>query len=963
MSDPTQPDKEATPAEPSRLAAQGVSDDPKATMSTIVLSARQTVPGGVLMTVPGQLGRYQIMAELGRGGMGTVYRAFDTQLKREVALKIPHFGPGDDAALERFYTEARSAARLHHPNICTIFDVNEIDGVHFLTLAFIEGEPLSDRVDEYARRQAPETAALVRTVALALEEAHRQGIVHRDLKPANIMLDARQEPVVMDFGLARQIQGDKSGPARQGALGTPSYMPPEQVLGEVGAMGPGSDVYSLGVVLFELLTGRVPFQGTTVSVMEQHLHSDPPPPSVFRPGLDAHIEAICLKAQAKEPSQRFLSMAEFARALEDYLNGVPLERATECRTSTCPLEKAEAEALVLLRTWGWEVGVEKVRARLIPAEGETDDPAVSLLVHWLEGDEAALAEAPARPGHLRPSPALSGWVLLGLAFLANQSHHFDRVEGLFREAAATGDPHDTALRAGISYQRGFWLYHKGDLDGALTALHEALNVCGRDHFLTGAVLDTLGLVYANRNSFHTACELLERAIRAKERFGEDRAVSRSLRQLGQIYLDWGQTEQALTSFQEGLRLAQRCQDERGQAATFHYLGRGELALGEREAAVGRRSAARRHWERAADWLDASIRSNAAHGRGIQEGHAHRDRALLCLAQGDHEGAEQHVARAESLFDQATNAEGLARAQFVRGILARWQGKHEESERTLRQALAHFDRVADYAEAARTQLEIARTLDAGGAVRQMVADAYLDALHRAETCRRTDLVRAVEEELKAADEEAHWQHVFHRVRGRGATVDTASLVEGVSEVATALFLGLRGFASFCQGLDAGEVMRTVNQMMADLAAVLEQHRAFVTAYLGGGFMALVRGPGHAERAVGAALNMLAVVEAFNRPRAVLGLQQLPADVGIATGSMFVGNIGTYHKMDFTAIGTAVNQASRLMRATIDDAPCCISQETWQQVRNQFTFASDHPREVDLGGVIRPVWDVSGRKAQR
>src|SRR5262249_30723520 len=145
---------------------------------------------------------------------------------------------------------------------------------------------------------------------------------------------------------------------------TPSYMPPEQARGDVTAIGPGADVYSLGVILFELLTGRVPFQGTFRQVLEQHLNDPPPPPTTLRPGLDAHVEAICVKALAKEPSQRYLTMTEFAQALEDYLNGVPLADSRCPTMETGSLECAVAEALVLLRTWGWETGIEKVRARL-----------------------------------------------------------------------------------------------------------------------------------------------------------------------------------------------------------------------------------------------------------------------------------------------------------------------------------------------------------------------------------------------------------------------------------------------------------------------------------------------------------------------------------------------------------------------------------------------------------------------
>jgi adenylate cyclase len=194
------------------------------------------------------------------------------------------------------------------------------------------------------------------------------------------------------------------------------------------------------------------------------------------------------------------------------------------------------------------------------------------------------------------------------------------------------------------------------------------------------------------------------------------------------------------------------------------------------------------------------------------------------------------------------------------------------------------------------------------------------------------------------------------------METTSLDEGASEVASVLFLNLQGFVPYCQGLDPGDVMRTLNQIMADLTEVLERHRGFVTSYLGGGFMALIRGHAHAERAIVAALDMMALVSAFNRPRAVLGLRQLPVRIGIASGGVFLGNIGTYYKLDFTAVGMPVNLSARLMRQGDNQRPC-ISLETYEMVRDRFEFASGNPRVIDLSGIgRREVWDVIGRKKE-
>src|SRR5581483_1302271 len=198
-----------------------------------------------------------IEKKLGQGGMGAVYLAHDTELDRRVALKVPGFVAGDPpGVLERFQREARAAAKLHHPNLCPVFDVGQVGGVHYLTMAFIPGRTLARVLrDRGGPMDEMEAARLIRTLALALGEAHRAGVVHRDLKPANIIMSARGEPVILDFGLARRAE-DSRMTATGAALGTPAYMPPEQVEGDPTAVGPASDIYGLGVILYELLTAR-----------------------------------------------------------------------------------------------------------------------------------------------------------------------------------------------------------------------------------------------------------------------------------------------------------------------------------------------------------------------------------------------------------------------------------------------------------------------------------------------------------------------------------------------------------------------------------------------------------------------------------------------------------------------------------------------------------------------------------
>ncbi len=277
----------------------------------------------VAYDLPETFGRYRIVKKLGQGGMGSVYLAHDTQLDRPVALKVPQFSPQDGPqVLQRFFREAQTAAKIRHPHLCPVYDAGEIGGVPYLTMAYLEGRLLS----EYVRAEQPppvgQTVELVRKLAWALLEAHTHGIVHRDLKPANIFVDRCGEPVVMDFGLARRTTGEDVTITQHGALlGTPAYMAPEQARGKGETIGPASDIYGLGVILYELLTGQRPFRGQLLEVLSQILTEEPEPPSKHRPDLDRSLEAICLKALAKRPEDRYASMAEFAAALTGYLAG------------------------------------------------------------------------------------------------------------------------------------------------------------------------------------------------------------------------------------------------------------------------------------------------------------------------------------------------------------------------------------------------------------------------------------------------------------------------------------------------------------------------------------------------------------------------------------------------------------------------------------------------------------------
>ncbi|MEK6257167.1 MAG: bifunctional serine/threonine-protein kinase/formylglycine-generating enzyme family protein [Planctomycetota bacterium] len=294
---------------------------------------------GPFTALPSQFGRYRVTKLLGYGAMGTVYLAFDPELNREVALKIPKADLAKDPALwERFQREARAAGDLDFPSICGMYEVGQIDGTHYISMQYIDGRPLSEFVSD---NQAPrKVAGVVRKLALGLAHAHERGIVHRDLKPANVMIDTHGDPVIMDFGLARRLEmgGDVRATQSGMIVGSPAYMSPEQAKAEHDQIGPRTDIYGLGVLFFELLTGSLPFRGPMVVVLGQIATQPPPKPSSLRADVDPRLESLCLKMLEKQPQNRPASMTEVAQTLTDWLKGGGSSPEIALREATSPTE-------------------------------------------------------------------------------------------------------------------------------------------------------------------------------------------------------------------------------------------------------------------------------------------------------------------------------------------------------------------------------------------------------------------------------------------------------------------------------------------------------------------------------------------------------------------------------------------------------------------------------------------------
>jgi len=295
-----------------------------------------------------KFGRYQLLRPLGEGAMGSVYLALDTTLDRQVALNIPKIeGTANAEFMARFAREAKAAASLKHPNICSVYDTGEHEGTSYITMDFIDGVPLSRFIGSEKLQSVDSILYMITTIAEAVGHAHSKGVIHRDLKPGNILIDADFKPHVTDFGLARRAGGaaDESRITQEGLLiGTPAYMAPEQVKGEQSKVGPQSDIYSLGVILFELLTCRLPFEGKMPEMLAKVLRDDPPVPSRIRKDLTNDVDELCLKMLQKEPERRFASImdvisgfAEVRRKIRE--DAVPCKNVTARPKTTLAIEK------------------------------------------------------------------------------------------------------------------------------------------------------------------------------------------------------------------------------------------------------------------------------------------------------------------------------------------------------------------------------------------------------------------------------------------------------------------------------------------------------------------------------------------------------------------------------------------------------------------------------------------------
>jgi tetratricopeptide (TPR) repeat protein/predicted Ser/Thr protein kinase len=623
---------------PTAVAVAGSSRDARDTPFSEISSEPQTerAPDDAEGQFPGRpsaIAGYEILGVLGRGAMGVVYKARQRGLKRVVALKMisagTHSGPDE---LARFRSEAVAAAELQHPNIVQIYEVGEESDVPFFSLEYVEGGSLARKIDG-TPQPTSEAAHLVCVLAEAMEYAHRRGIIHRDLKPANILLTADGMPKISDFGLAKRLADDVGQTLLGSILGSPGFMAPEQAAGQLGEIGPRSDVYGLGSVLYNLLTGRPPFRAASVlDTLQQVKTQEPIAPSQFQPKLPRDLETICLKCLQKDPALRYATAGDLAEDLRRFEAGKPIvarpvalaERLWRwCRRN--PRAAAMSGAIVLLVV-GWAV-TSTVLYRRAMANQEAAVLAAAA-ARWQEAlalENAAEARRNAdqaqRSADLARRREESARATAQSA-ITQMIHLGDQVLGRLR---AKHDPPQAetqwlrlrddliALMAKEMVAMAQQIERQEVISFAVVATHQQL----------GDLLRKFGKGEDARRQFRRACDLLDRIVAAQP----DNDVARAnlgvmLQRLGETALDLdGDAARARGEFQRSWDLQQQIAEHPrsgyykdvdnhrllSHAATKQGLA--ELSLGHPTEARDRFQAA---WEHRTAWLKAKPQDTAAY---------------------------------------------------------------------------------------------------------------------------------------------------------------------------------------------------------------------------------------------------------------------------------------------------------------------------------------------------------------
>jgi serine/threonine-protein kinase len=617
--------------------------------------------------------------------MGVVYQARELRLNRVVALKMilaAEYAGAEAGA--RFLAEAESVARLHHPNVVQVFAFGDCDGRPYFAMEYVDGGSLADRLDG-TPRPPREAARLVETLARAIHEAHRLGVVHRDLKPANILLTSQGVAKIADFGLAKSLSAEGGLTRSRWIVGSPSYMAPEQAEGRAGAAGPAADVYSLGAMLYELITGRPPFQAATVlETLERVRLDEPAPPARLRPGLPRDLVTVCLKCLEKDPARRYPSAAELAEDLRRFLGG----EAVRAR----PVGRAE-------RLWRWcrrEPAVASLAIALLAGLVGVASQWRRAEAHARRLSEANRALRSANGRELdarRRAERRFGAAMRSL-------RQFERIA---KDAALLQDPRLKGLRAELlGTAQGFYKELQASLEGddSPAARSQLADAYGR----VGRIASELGLPDEALAAHRRALALLERAAAAGPAAPGTRALlGRAHAQVGFTLRTMGRPAEAFRSYDRARELQEplardRPADARSQEAlswTLSNLGVIEVELGRpaRAVALHRRAAAVHGLLVRRDPASAPLRSDLAW--------CWRYQSLAAAAAGEPAEAERQMGRAVAALEAIERAGTgdvesrwrLARCLDDTGRILGLRGRPGEAAEALHRAAALHEDLA------------------------------------------------------------------------------------------------------------------------------------------------------------------------------------------------------------------------------------------------------------------------------
>jgi serine/threonine-protein kinase len=718
-------------------------------------------------------GDYELLGEIARGGMGVVYKARQRSLNRTLALKMILAGRLASAAeVQRFRSEAEAAAQLDHPHIVPIYEVGEHGGQHYFTMKFIEGGNLAQHALRF-RVNLRSAARLLATVARAVHHAHQRGVLHRDLKPANILLDSQEQPYLTDFGLARRLNGGPGLTRPSTAVGTPSYMAPEQATGPGKEVTTAADVYSLGAILYELLTGRPPFLAETpLEILWQAVDREPERPQALNPAVPADLETICLKCLAREPGRRYGSAEDLADELERFLNGEairarparPLARLGRwCRRR--PLVALLAAALLLsvvlgsgLAIWQWWQANEHARR----ADRERIRAEESFRqAHQAVNDFCArVNESPARGLETVRRELLEAALPYYERFLQERGQdpalRAELADTHFRIATITAAI-GPAPRALDAYERALDIYQELLRDAPSDVLLR--KSLAQTQSRLGVLQAATGRAAAALSSYQEAHALYEQ-LRAEAPGdpGLDHATAALCNNLGNLQRRSGHLAEALNCLAEARVLQEKLvRNHPGQSHYQENLAATYLNLAALSATLGEKHEAMALYEQARDVQERLVRASARSLQGQQ------NLALTYRLLGNGFSQDRHYDRAlESVERGHALLERLARDNpGINSLQSDLSASHRELGHVHRLSrrkdfgLAHYQKALDLMEAlvrlnpavTEFQNDLAKcNFDKAGALDRLGRPAEaIDSYHKALDL-RGELVRANPEHL-------------------------------------------------------------------------------------------------------------------------------------------------------------------------------------------------------------------------